>query len=522
MRHTAFSDPSHLDMSNDPLGPEPLFGDGARTPEHAGAEDFLGLGDSEAGAAFELEEDESLTLPAPADEDFADLDRPDSVVGTELEPLEGLTPPEFDREQVQDRLPLESVELDDEDEFEADDALAFLDDGDETALVQLESRVPSAEEYIEQVSPLAPEPWEESFESADTFKLELEGQPESELEVEEYSWLMEFELEEDMEFAEPVTLISRHPQAEYGEDGELVGAGAGSSSLLPRALLVAASVALGVVGSRFLPFGRPAPQVATQVAQAPAQPLEPTPPTPPAAESTPVVEESPVEVVQIAPQPDAPAVGPLPEVLIEPEVVIEVPQIVPGLERRTQELQVEDMVLLAEESNEHVRQATAQEMAGIWLGATIPLNAMTVATRLLTPNVGRVRVLLTGGEVFEGELYAIGEKKVWLQTELGRMALLEWQIDRIEHILTNTGSAVLGGDGSQDLAGLKSVRVRTAGGVFYGKLLSQEAGDVTLLTRSGARVTLAGAEVEMAGRSTTRLIDASGAIEDDPAGEPLE
>ena len=531
-------------MSIDPLGPESPFGDRARSHESAAAEDFLGLdGDLASGGPedVELEDEDPWTLASPSIDDFDALD--EEAFGDEpaTEHLQELMPVEPVRQPLQELSSLESLAFDDQDfdpddGLEAPDALSFLDDGDETAAVELEPRVPSSDDFIERSNAALEEPetWEDSFEVADTFNIEFEGEVEEELD--EHSWLMEFELEEDTEFAEPVTLVSRDPDApfvegEFEQDGvepELVGAGArgGRSPWLARALVAAVSVAAGVVGSKFLPLGDGGPQTAQQVAQAPAQPRVPTQqPAPEVVPETtpPVVEPAPVEVA-VTPEPANPNTGPVPEVLTDPEpqVTIDVPELDPGVERRTQELPVEDMVLLAEETDEHVRQATPSELSGMWLGATIPLDALAAATRLLTPNVGRVRVLLTGGEVFEGELYAVGEKKVWLETDLGKMALLDWQIDRIEHILSSEGAAVLGGDRAQDLAGLKSVRVRTAGGVFYGKLLSQEAGDVTLVTQSGARVTLQNAEVEVAGRSTTRLIDASGALADEPEGDELE
>lgn len=192
-----------------------------------------------------------------------------------------------------------------------------------------------------------------------------------------------------------------------------------------------------------------------------------------------------------------------------------------GRERRTQVVRVEDMVLLPEELSGRLREASAEEMSGVWMGASIPLDAIESGSRLLTPAVGRVRVLLGGGEVFEGELYAVGKKKVWLETKLGKMALLSWQVDRIEHILTRDGTTALGEDGSQDLAGLERVRVRTPGGVFYGQVIDREGNTVTLITDQGARITLEEAVVGPAGRSATRLVDATGAQEEvqvDPPG----
>jgi len=184
-----------------------------------------------------------------------------------------------------------------------------------------------------------------------------------------------------------------------------------------------------------------------------------------------------------------------------------------GRERRTQEVPVEDMILVPDGLEGRIREATAHELAGVWMGSSLPLEAVASSKRILTPSVGRVRVHLAAGDIFEGNLYAVGQKKVWLETRVGKMALLDWQIDRIEHILTPQGTAALGEDGSQDLAGLARVRVRTPGGVFYGKLISQDGDIVSLITAEGGRLTLHDATVEPAGKSSTRIVDASGAQE---------
>ncbi|MFT7486612.1 MAG: hypothetical protein ACI9F9_002467 [Candidatus Paceibacteria bacterium] len=159
-----------------------------------------------------------------------------------------------------------------------------------------------------------------------------------------------------------------------------------------------------------------------------------------------------------------------------------------------------------------LRTASVAELASIWPSKDIPMAEISGAKRWLTPGVGRVRVLLAAGEVFEGKLYAVGERKLWIDTKLGKMALLAYQIDRVEHIVDAEGDSLLGGDSSNDLNGLRGVRVRTAGGVFYGKLLSQEGATVTIVTDTGARITLTDAHVESAGRMSTHLLNPSGAL----------
>jgi hypothetical protein len=178
---------------------------------------------------------------------------------------------------------------------------------------------------------------------------------------------------------------------------------------------------------------------------------------------------------------------------------------------------VEDMVVVPRVESP-IKYADAEELAAIWNEREIPLDKIGSAERMLTPQVGRVRLVIHGGEMFEGRLYAVGENKVWLDTGAGKMALLSWQVDRIEHI-TDTAAATPGAKGSEELAGLQHVRVRTPGGVFYGKLLDEDQGNVTLITEDGGRLRLANARVEPAGKSRTRIVDPEKALAQEAASK---
>jgi len=130
-------------------------------------------------------------------------------------------------------------------------------------------------------------------------------------------------------------------------------------------------------------------------------------------------------------------------------------------------------------------------VAGVWEGATVPLDALEAPSRWLTPSVGRVRAELADGTAFEGRLHSIGEGKVWIENELGRMALLGAQIRTLRQLppLAERTPAT-------ELPALPLVHVRTPGGLFQGRLLRREDGRVTLLTAEGGQVTLDDAEVE--------------------------
>jgi hypothetical protein len=130
-------------------------------------------------------------------------------------------------------------------------------------------------------------------------------------------------------------------------------------------------------------------------------------------------------------------------------------------------------------------------VAGVWEGATVPLESLAARSRWLTPAVGRVRAELSDGTSFEGRLHSIGEGKVWIENELGRMALLGSQIRSLRQL-----PPLVEPSSQTELPELPLVRVRTPGGIFQGRLLRREAGHVTLLTPEGGQVTLDDAEVE--------------------------
>ncbi len=374
------------------------------------------------------------------------------------------------------------------------------------------------------------------------------------------SWLMEFDLD-DEDFDPDEALEEALRETQESDEPEPSGAGA----WIGRGLIAVVSVALGVVGAKYLlPSGGGAP-APVEIAQDTQSNTNTGPGTPGNAATTPADTQpvAPVAGTETAADPGitkprkddrtgkprvtksdeatgTPSVavgtnsngGPTATtpggpgqtpVAVETEADPGVPTIQidwdePGSGRMPRETtdSAPKQAQPAVEEKGGLRQASAAELAGVWTGATIPIAALRGPDRLLTPGVGRVRVVLAKGEIFEGKLYAVGQRKLWLETQLGKMALVDWQIDRIEHIVAADGTLLSGGDSSKDMAGLPNVRVRTAGGVFYGKMLSQDGSSVVLVTESGGRVTLDGAEVELAGRAATHVVDASGAENDVP------
>jgi hypothetical protein len=146
-----------------------------------------------------------------------------------------------------------------------------------------------------------------------------------------------------------------------------------------------------------------------------------------------------------------------------------------------------------------LRLATPEELAGIWPGDTVPMDALDAESRLLTPGVGQVHVIMKTGEIFDGRLYAIGTGQVWLESAIGRLALEGKRVDTIALV---TMEEVNG----KTVEDLPRMRVRTPGGLFFGKVISREDDRVTLLTEDGGKITLVSRDVEPAPLGDTRVI----------------
>ena len=166
-----------------------------------------------------------------------------------------------------------------------------------------------------------------------------------------------------------------------------------------------------------------------------------------------------------------------------------------GRAERTSRLSTEE-VLQPGGSSVSLKLASQQDLSSVWTRSAIPFDAIGSPTKVLTPMVGRVRLVLKTKEIFEGRLYAVGEGHVWLDTQYGRMGLPGARVDRIEQIEGGPGTPALGAPGSEAMVGLERVRVKTPGGVFYGKVISKDESKTTLVTEQGARITLDSKDVE--------------------------
>ncbi len=134
------------------------------------------------------------------------------------------------------------------------------------------------------------------------------------------------------------------------------------------------------------------------------------------------------------------------------------------------------------------RGASAGEpaIAGVWEGATIPIETLDGKLILSTPAVGRVRARVGRADAIEGRLVAIGGSRLWIETPTGRVVLDSARITALEQVAeTPAAAGRVARDGGSD-----RVRVRTAGGVFFGRVVERQGARVTLVTDEGARLTV--------------------------------
>lgn len=137
-----------------------------------------------------------------------------------------------------------------------------------------------------------------------------------------------------------------------------------------------------------------------------------------------------------------------------------------------------------------LRVASSKDLSGVWTDSTIPFDAIGGAKRLLTPSVGRVRVHLVEKQVLEGLLYSVGEKQVTLSTDLGRIGIAADRVQKIERIeVAKVDPAKDPSAGDQ--------RIKTPGGVIFGKIVSTEGGQTIVQTKEGSRVTFASKDVQI-------------------------
>ena len=135
------------------------------------------------------------------------------------------------------------------------------------------------------------------------------------------------------------------------------------------------------------------------------------------------------------------------------------------------------------------------ESEGSWQEVDVPNSVAHGPEFLLTPYTGNVRVVLDGGDVFEGRLHGAGAGRVSLDTRIGRMALDARRLQRIERLAPEGPAPKSPAKVTNDTTGLEEVRVVTRGGTFTGHLVARDGTKVTLLMREGYRMSVEALEV---------------------------
>lgn len=196
--------------------------------------------------------------------------------------------------------------------------------------------------------------------------------------------------------------------------------------------------------------------------------------------------ETPMELARIDPpilETEAPSGEPLAdETTYEVEPASEIAQV---QEPSEDTLTLERILTLSARRESFVGQ-NASMLDLVWRGETVPIEAVASPSRILTPAVGNVRVTMDSADAFEGRLFAVGEDKVWLDLQLGRIGLDGTSVVSIQRLV---GQPAKSGQAEPVTSG-DYVRAQVPGGVIYGRVKSTKGTLVTLVTESGARITL--------------------------------
>lgn len=276
-----------------------------------------------------------------------------------------------------------------------------------------------------------------------------------------------------------------------------------------------------VAWKRYAPKNGPAPEVATATpkpaAPKPAKPTAAKPAAPVAAQPTtpaPVVPSVTTEPTNTIPEPTVVDVEPVietpPIASVEPTAVVVEPTptvVEPAapLARSTTPNKVAELPA-GQPGPGGGRHATAADWAGLWTDTTIPTDAIHGPTKLRTLHVGLVRAELKNREFIEGRLYAVGESRIWLDVELGRLSLDASELRELVQIVGQQGQPVA--LGTQALAGLQRVEVLLPGGTMTGRVLGREGDWVTFVTEDGLRMRVDALDIRPAPDGRTRLIGA--------------
>ena len=131
----------------------------------------------------------------------------------------------------------------------------------------------------------------------------------------------------------------------------------------------------------------------------------------------------------------------------------------------------------------------------VWRGTSVPMEAIAAPARTLMPRVGHVRVHMLSGQTIDGRLYAVGQERVWLDIQPGRVGLDGTAVERFEHLAVDSLSSGAPSTTSPvPMSGRVSIEV--PGGLIYGQIIAQREGSTTLVCDDGGKITIRNAVVK--------------------------
>ncbi len=276
------------------------------------------------------------------------------------------------------------------------------------------------------------------------------------------------------------------PSSEVGSGSAVNSAGSEHAEVAPAELVAAASAILPTETAR------------VRVLNSRTQPIgEGSSPRPSADDHLTAV---PTEAPKLAPTDLAPDVASLalpvaaPVTTPAPAVVPSEPVQTAAVASREGSLEAADVLLPPAPIN-GVRIAQGKDMDTIWTGETVPMDRVNAPVKVMTPLVGNVRVTLKSKEIFEGRLYAVGENSVWIEGLFGRMGLGSDRIASVDKVDPAQESGAASKD-SKAVAKNDRVRLKTPGGLVFGKLISSDGPKSMVVTDSGLKLTVDTKELE--------------------------
>lgn len=236
--------------------------------------------------------------------------------------------------------------------------------------------------------------------------------------------------------------------------------------------------------------------------------------------TSPIVETPPALPAHVAVTP-APVELPPPTLTLPPPLVV--PPTVPHTETPVALDPSRGTLRVLVDANGHplpgsVRSPADPDFADLWRDQRVPTELFDADRRIRTLNVGRVRALVIGGEYFEGTLYAVGQGRIWLDLDLGRISFQASTVRELTQLPPLP--AAVGKQKVDELAMLPRVEVRLPGGSITGRLIGQDGTRVTIVTDNGMRAVVESDDVRPVTERNTRVIGTVRELDKLPAAPP--